>query len=66
MAMSRRAPDLVGDLSRPEAYETDPGRIDLRVTHASWVFLTERDVWKVKRPVDLGRDRGARITRSGG
>ena len=52
--MSRRAPDLVGDLSRPEAYETDPGRIDLRVTHASWVFLTERDVWKVKRPVDLG------------
>lgn len=48
------APDIVDDLSRRDAYETDPGRIDLRVTHASWVFLTERDVWKVKRPVDLG------------
>ncbi len=54
MDRSERAPDIVGDLSRPEAYETEPGRIDLRVTHASWVFLTERDAWKVKRPVDLG------------
>jgi uncharacterized protein len=52
--MSRRAPDIVGDLSRRDAYETDPGRIELRTTHASWVFLTEREVWKVKRPVDLG------------
>jgi aminoglycoside phosphotransferase family enzyme/predicted kinase len=24
------------------------------MTHASWVFLTPTDVWKVKRPVDLG------------
>ncbi len=47
-------PDIVGDLSRREAYETDPGRIELRATHASWVFLTEREVWKVKRPVNLG------------
>ena len=23
-------------------------------THISWVFLGARDVWKVKRPVDLG------------
>jgi len=23
-------------------------------THISWVFLTERDVWKLKRPVDYG------------
>jgi hypothetical protein len=26
----------------------------MRATHASWVFLTDRDVWKLKRPVDLG------------
>ena len=55
--MTAGAPEaeLVRDLSRPEAYGGDPGRIDLRVTHASWVFVTERgDVWKVKRPIDLG------------
>ena len=23
-------------------------------THISWVFLTDRDVWKLKRPVDYG------------
>ncbi len=28
--------------------------IDLEETHISWVFLAERDVWKVKKPVDLG------------
>lgn len=46
--------DIVRDLSRREAYEADPGEIQLETTHASWVFLTERDVWKIKRPVDLG------------
>ena len=30
------------------------GKVTLRTTHASWVFLTEADVWKLKRPVDLG------------
>jgi aminoglycoside phosphotransferase family enzyme/predicted kinase len=48
------APDLPAALLRPEAYEADPGRIELRATHASWVFLTAREAWKVKRPVDLG------------
>ena len=28
--------------------------VSLRTTHASWVFLVGDDVWKVKRPVDLG------------
>jgi aminoglycoside phosphotransferase family enzyme/predicted kinase len=46
--------DIVRDLSRREAYELEPGQIEVKTTHSSWVFLTERDVWKVKRPVDLG------------
>jgi aminoglycoside phosphotransferase family enzyme/predicted kinase len=47
-------PDLVHELLRREAYETDPGAVRVETTHASWVFLTEREVWKLKRPVDLG------------
>jgi aminoglycoside phosphotransferase family enzyme/predicted kinase len=43
------------DLLRPEAYgELRPGRVDLVETHISRVFLLERDVFKVKRPVNLG------------
>ncbi len=30
-----------------------PG-VELRETHISWVFLDGDDVWKVKKPVDLG------------
>jgi aminoglycoside phosphotransferase family enzyme/predicted kinase len=47
--------DLVGDLLRPGAY--GPGHtapVSSRTTHASWVFLTGDDVWKVKRPVNFG------------
>ncbi len=28
--------------------------LELVETHISWVFLDERDVWKVKKPVDFG------------
>src|ERR1043165_1720761 len=28
--------------------------VEVRATHASWVFLAGQHVWKVKRPVDLG------------
>ncbi|MFW6086916.1 MAG: AAA family ATPase, partial [Myxococcota bacterium] len=28
--------------------------VELRETHISWVFLADGDVWKVKKPVDLG------------
>ncbi len=52
--MSDSWPDIVHDLLRPEAYGLASGEVTLRTTHASWVFLTERDVWKLKRPVDLG------------
>ena len=46
---------LVDDLRRPEAYpEPRPSSVSPVTTHISWVFLTERDVWKLKRPVDYG------------
>jgi aminoglycoside phosphotransferase family enzyme/predicted kinase len=46
---------LVRDLLRPEAYPPPaPSGVELRHTHASWVFLTDGEAWKVKRPVDYG------------
>ncbi len=47
--------DLARDLLRPDAYPPPrPYQVELRETHVSWVFLTESDVFKVKKPVDLG------------
>jgi aminoglycoside phosphotransferase family enzyme/predicted kinase len=49
------APDIVRDLLRPEAYAPPrPKVVELRTTHCSWVFLTGDEVFKVKRPVNLG------------
>jgi aminoglycoside phosphotransferase family enzyme/predicted kinase len=46
---------MVEALLRPGAYPPPaPTRVDLVTTHISWVFLTDHDVWKVKRPVDYG------------
>jgi uncharacterized protein len=46
---------LEHDLLRPDAYpEQRPSRVELVQTHISWVFLLERHVFKVKRPVALG------------
>lgn len=50
-----RPADLLADLSRPEAYPPPlPTRVTLITTHISWVFLTDHEVWKLKRPVDYG------------
>lgn len=38
-------------LSRPEAYDPRPDRVEPAETHMSWVFLTDREVWKLKKPV---------------
>lgn len=44
--------DLVADLLRPEAYPAPhPDHVELRETHASCVFLTEGDVYKIKKTV---------------
>jgi uncharacterized protein len=46
---------LRDDLLRPSAYPGSPaGDVQLAETHASWVFLVGGDVYKVKKPVDLG------------
>src|SRR5262245_53738121 len=46
---------LLDDLRRPEAYPSPrPSQVTQVTTHISWVFLTDREVWKLKRPVDYG------------
>ncbi|MGH7307373.1 MAG: AAA family ATPase [Candidatus Rokuibacteriota bacterium] len=53
--MSNEAAALLEDLARPEAYPPPlPTRVTLITTHISWVFLTDHEVWKLKRPVDYG------------
>jgi aminoglycoside phosphotransferase family enzyme/predicted kinase len=47
-------PDYVRALLRKAAYPKLPASIELIQTHISWVFLTETEVFKLKKPVDLG------------
>ncbi|HSD79282.1 MAG TPA: AAA family ATPase [Solirubrobacteraceae bacterium] len=44
---------LVAALLRPAAYPAPPGRVELRETHISWVFLAGDRAYKVKKPVVL-------------
>jgi aminoglycoside phosphotransferase family enzyme/predicted kinase len=46
---------LPDDLMRPEAWPSPaPSAVELVETHVSWVFRADRDVIKVKKPLDLG------------
>ena len=45
---------VVEALLRPEAYPEDPGKIELIQTHISFVFLTKKYVYKVKKAVNFG------------
>jgi hypothetical protein len=55
VAKGEPARSLLDDLRRPEAYPAPrPARVTQVTTHISWVFLTDREVWKLKRPVDYG------------
>jgi len=45
---------VVEALTKPEAYDEEPGQIELIQTHISFVFLTRNFVYKVKKAVDLG------------
>jgi hypothetical protein len=45
---------VVEALMRPEAYEEQPGRIELTQTHISFVFLTNKFVYKLKKAVNFG------------
>jgi aminoglycoside phosphotransferase family enzyme/predicted kinase len=53
--MRAAEPELVRDLLRMTSYpEPHPSAVSLVTTHISWVFLTDHEAWKVKRPVDFG------------
>ena len=41
-------------LLRPEAYPDVTHTVQLKQTHISYIFLTDRFVYKVKKPVDFG------------
>jgi hypothetical protein len=46
---------LPADLLRPDAYPPPtPRSVELRESHSSWVFLTDTEAYKVKKPVDFG------------
>ncbi len=45
---------MVQALLQPEAYPPGVDSVELVETHVSWLFLTGRHVYKVKKPVDLG------------
>jgi aminoglycoside phosphotransferase family enzyme/predicted kinase len=44
----------IGGLLDPDAYPHAVGKIQLIETHISWVFLTGKYAYKIKKPVDLG------------
>lgn len=46
--------DLVAALLEPAAYPEPTSKVELIQTHISWVFLTDRYAYKLKKPVDLG------------
>ncbi|MFB0501396.1 MAG: phosphotransferase, partial [Candidatus Bathyarchaeia archaeon] len=52
--MSLGQKQVVEALMKPEAYDEEPGQIELVQTHISFVFLTRNFVYKVKKLVDLG------------
>jgi aminoglycoside phosphotransferase family enzyme len=43
--------DKVAFLSSPRTYPDDVRHVEIRQTHMSWVFLTDKDAWKLKKPV---------------
>ncbi len=45
---------VIEALMTPQAYDENPGPIELVQTHISFVFLTEKYVYKVKKPVNFG------------
>lgn len=51
----KRSEKMLDSLKRPEGYDQPPeGEIRMLQTHISWVFLTGKYAYKVKKPVDFG------------
>jgi aminoglycoside phosphotransferase family enzyme/predicted kinase len=51
---TEQPPTLVESLLRPEAYPDPVSHVELVETYISYLFLTGRYVYKVKKPVDYG------------
>ncbi len=47
-------PSLIKALMQRETYAEPPGKIDLIQTHISYVILTDKYVYKIKKPVNFG------------
>jgi aminoglycoside phosphotransferase family enzyme/predicted kinase len=54
MAKRDSLPDFVRALQRADAYPGPTSGVELVQTHISYVFLLDHQVYKVKKPVDLG------------
>jgi aminoglycoside phosphotransferase family enzyme/predicted kinase len=48
-----KKPSLVAALARPDAYDHDVTSVRVAETHISWVFLTGKYAYKVKKPLKL-------------
>lgn len=46
--------EIVEALKKPEAYDENPGNIELVQTHLSFVFLNRKFVYKIKKAVNFG------------
>jgi aminoglycoside phosphotransferase family enzyme len=45
---------VIEAMLRTEAYDQDPGIVELIQTHISFVFLTKNFVYKIKKAVNFG------------
>ncbi|MGB0093122.1 MAG: hypothetical protein WBP81_11400, partial [Solirubrobacteraceae bacterium] len=45
--------DVCAALARPDFYPDRPGRVEVRETHISWVFLAGDRAYKLKKPLVL-------------
>ncbi len=50
---NNRAQKIVEALLKPEAYDEKVEKIELMQTHISFIFLTGKYVYKVKKPVNF-------------
>lgn len=46
--------DVIEDLMRPAAYPEQTRTVSLIQTHISWILLTDRHAYKIKKPVNFG------------
>jgi aminoglycoside phosphotransferase family enzyme len=47
-------PELIKALLQPQSYPKPPSRVELAQTQISYVLLADNDVYKIKKPVDMG------------